>query len=154
MQADTSTSRKYGGTGLGLAISGQLIGLMGGRLRRDKHCRRGQQLLVHDPRARRPAEAIGPPEPRRCAGLAGVVALIVDDNATLRKVLAEKMTEWGMTVTSANSGEAALTALRAAASVGKPVAVALVDRSMPGMDGPELADAAIAADPASARGSC
>ena len=80
-------------------------------------------------------------------GLAGVTALVVDDNATQRHVLAEKMTEWGMAVTTAESGETAIATLRTAAAQSRPFAVALLDRSMPGIDGLELA-AAIAADPA------
>jgi PAS domain S-box-containing protein len=142
VQADTSTSRKYGGTGLGLAISGQLIGLMGGSSGVTSTVGEGSTFWFTI-RVRASAETA---RDSSDADLSGVVALIVDDNATLRRVLAEKMSEWGMTVTSANSGEAALTALRAAAKLGKPVAVAVVDRSMPGLDGLELAGA-IAADP-------
>ena len=78
-------------------------------------------------------------------------ALIVDDNATQRGVLSAYLTDWGMTVSTAADGEAALAALRAAAGEGRPFAVVLVDRSMPGMDGVELKNA-IVADPALAPG--
>jgi two-component system sensor histidine kinase/response regulator len=143
VQADTSTSRKHGGSGLGLAISGQLIGLMGGVSGVTSTVGEGSNFWFTI-RVRASAQTA---RDSSDADLSGIVVLIVDDNATLRRVLAEKMTEWGMAVSSANSGEAALTALRAATRLGKPVAVALVDRSMPGLDGLELAGA-IAADPA------
>jgi CheY-like chemotaxis protein len=76
-----------------------------------------------------------------------VPALIVDDNATQRMVLAEYMTDWGMTVTTTESGRAALATLRTAALYGRPFAIALVDQYMPEMEGLELKDA-IAGDPA------
>ena len=144
VQADTSTSRKYGGTGLGLAISGQLVALMGGLCGVTSTLGEGSNFWFTI-RVRATAEP-GLPEPAD-AGLSGVVALIVDDNATLRRVLVEKLAEWGMVASSANSGEAALTALRAAAAAGKPVEITLADRTMPTMGGLELARA-IAADPA------
>ena len=81
------------------------------------------------------------------AGLAGVTALIVDDNAVQRSVLSEYLTDWGMTVSTADSGPAALATIRTAAARGRPFAVAVLDRSMPGMDGLELKDA-ILVDPA------
>ena len=91
VQADTSTSRKYGGTGLGLAISGQLVGLMGGDSGVTSTLGEGSNfwftIRVH---AKTDSAAHDPGD----AGLSGVVALIVADNATLRRVLAEKMTEW------------------------------------------------------------
>ena len=80
-------------------------------------------------------------------GLAGQRALIVDDNATQRAILSDYLTGWGMIVTTAESGPTALDTLRAAADRGAPYAVALIDQSMPGMDGLELTRA-IVGDPA------
>jgi PAS domain S-box-containing protein len=145
VQADTSTSRKYGGTGLGLAISGQLVALMGGGCGVSSVLGAGSTfwftICVH---------AAGGPAthdlPAPEAGLAGVNVLIVDDNATQRSVLSEYLTGWGMTVTTADSGRAALATLRTAAIHDRPFAVALIDRSMPEMDGFELKNA-IVADP-------
>jgi two-component system sensor histidine kinase/response regulator len=79
------------------------------------------------------------------ADLTGMSALIVDDSATQRSVLSEYLTDWGMRVTTADSGEAALRSLRAAAAEDRPFAVALLDRSLPDMDGLTLENA-IAAD--------
>jgi two-component system sensor histidine kinase/response regulator len=78
--------------------------------------------------------------------LAGVSALVVDDNATQRAVLSEYLSAWGMTVATAESGQDALDTLRAAAREDRPIAVALVDRFMPEMDGLEVKNT-IADDP-------
>ncbi|MEA2296210.1 MAG: two-component system, sensor histidine kinase and response regulator, partial [Solirubrobacteraceae bacterium] len=145
VQADTSTSRKYGGTGLGLAISGQLVALMGGNCGVSSRLGAGSTfwftLGVH--------AYAGPATSGLQSsddGLAGVTALIVDDNASQRGALSRCLTDWGMTVETADSGEAGLARLRTAAEQDRPFAVALLDRSMPGMDGLELKDA-VAADP-------
>jgi two-component system sensor histidine kinase/response regulator len=146
VQADTSTSRKYGGTGLGLAISGQLVALMGGDCGVSSRLHAGSTfwftICVN-------ADA-GPPRqelPWPDAGLAGVSALIVDDNATQRAVLSEYLTDWGMTVSAADSGEAAVAALRTAAGKGLPFAVIVLDQTMSGTDGVDVKNA-IVADPA------
>src|SRR5205085_8550522 len=68
----------------------------------------------------------------------GVRVLVVDDSAVQRSVLAEKLTEWKMLVTAAGSAGEALRILRAAEADARPFAVALLDRSMPGIDGLEL----------------
>ncbi|MDQ3640423.1 MAG: response regulator, partial [Actinomycetota bacterium] len=146
VQADTSTSRKYGGTGLGLAISGQLVALMGGdcgvtstfgagsefwftvRVNADAGQRRHDRLSLD-------------------ADLAGVSVLIVDDSATQRNLLSGLLAGWGMSVTTAASGTEALVAMRAGVTEGRPFAVAVLDRLMPDMDGLEL-KAAIVSDPA------
>ena len=134
VQADTSTSRKYGGTGLGLAISGQLIALMGGDCGLWSRLGVGSNfwftICVHadDEHERDPLLT---PD----AGLAGVTALIVDDNAAQRSVLSDYLTDWGMIVSTADSGESALATMRAATSDGRPFAVAVLDRFMPEMDG-------------------
>jgi PAS domain S-box-containing protein len=144
-QADTSTSRKYGGTGLGLAISGQLVALMGGDCGVSSQLGKGSSFwfTICVSADTRQASSDSPPLD---AGLIGITALIVDDNDAQRAVLADYLTEWGMAVTSVDSGAGALATLRGAAMDGRPFAVALTDRSMPGMNGLELNDA-IALDP-------
>jgi CheY-like chemotaxis protein/HPt (histidine-containing phosphotransfer) domain-containing protein len=73
--------------------------------------------------------------------------LIVDDNATNRKILSHQLGSWGMVHAEVDSGARALDALRAAARRGEPYDLAVLDLMMPGMDGLELARA-IKADPA------
>lgn len=145
VQADTSTSRKYGGTGLGLAISSHLVGLMGGTCGVSSQLGAGSTfwftIRLHAGHEQAASRQLAPE-----AGLAGFSALIVDDNAGQRGVLSEYLTEWGMTVSTADSGPAALTMMRTALSHGEPFAIALVDQSMPVMDGLELLKA-IVGDP-------
>ena len=141
IQADTSTSRKYGGTGLGLAISAQLVALMGGDCGVSSTPGVGSDFWFTIAVSADPVQSTGPVVPD--ADLAGVNVLVVDDNATQRSVLAEYMTDWGMIVTTADSGEAALATMRTAATRGQPFAVAILDRTMPGMDGVDLTGAIV-----------
>ncbi len=145
VQADTSTSRKYGGTGLGLAISRNLVALMGGDCGVSSWPGEGSTfwftIRVHADTDRTRRGRL--PD----ADLSGVIALVVDDNGTHRHVLAQYMTDWGMTVTTADSGSSALTAMEAAVLERQPFAVAVVDRSMPEMDGLALTNAVVS-DPA------
>jgi len=146
VQADTSTSRKYGGTGLGLAISGQLVALMGGDCGVSSRPGQGSTFwftIRVQADARRSTEELAAAVP----GLDGVTALIVDDNAAQRQVLSEYLSNWGMVVTLAESGDAALAAMRTAAGAGRAFSVVLLDHSMPGLDGLEVRDA-IVGDPA------
>jgi PAS domain S-box-containing protein len=146
VQADTSTSRKYGGTGLGLAISGQLVALMGGDCGASSELGAGSSfwftIRVYADSGQAPHHLLVPDE-----DLAGVSALIVDDSDTQRSVLSDYLSGWGMAVSASGSGPAALAALQAAATGGEPFAVALIDRSLPGMNALEVNDA-IAVDPA------
>jgi PAS domain S-box-containing protein len=145
IQADTSTSRKYGGTGLGLAISGQLVALMGGDCGVFSEPGAGSDfwftIALHADAGQETDELLSPD-----ADLTGMSALIVDDSATQRSVLSEYLTDWGMRVTTADSGAAALRSLQAAAAEGRPVAVTLLDRSLPEMDGRTLEQAIADAD--------
>ena len=145
VQADTSTSRKYGGTGLGLAISSQLVTLMGGDCGVSSHVGAGSTFWFTIRVRALPGGTTVPvaPDP----SLTGITALIVDDSLAQLGVLSEHMTSWGMMVATANSGPAGLAAMQAAAAGGQPFAVVVIDRFMPEMDGLELIDLTLA-DPA------
>ncbi len=145
VQADTSTSRKYGGTGLGLAISGQLVTLMGGDCGVSSRLGEGSTFWFTIGVRADAGQAV-PALPPVDVSFTGVTALVVDDNATQRSVLSRYLADWGMKVNAVSDGEIALLTLREAAVDGGPVAVVLVDRSMPGMDGLALKKA-IVADP-------
>ncbi|HET7720783.1 MAG TPA: response regulator [Acidimicrobiales bacterium] len=145
VQADTSTSRKYGGTGLGLSISGQLVALMGGDCGVSSTLGAGSEFWF-TVRVRTEAGGSDNGAPAPDADLVGVTALVVDDSAAQRRLLSGYLTGWGMHVSTASSGAEGLAAMRAAAGDDRPFAVVLLDRFMPGMDGLELKDA-IVADP-------
>jgi CheY-like chemotaxis protein len=136
-QADSSTTRKYGGTGLGLAISKQLAELMGGRMWAES-AGLGQGSTFHFT-VRAPTAELPPQSKRVLLGtqqeLAGRRVLIVDDNATNRRVLDLQLGKWGLVPSATESP------LRALAMVerGDAFDLAILDMHMPEMDGLQLA---------------
>ena len=136
-QADSSTTRRYGGTGLGLAIAAQIIELMGGRIWVED--RPGGGSIFSFTATFHPQPA-GAEPPRPWQSLTHLPVLIVDDNATNRRILEDVLTNWQMRPTAVGSGSEALETLRDAAQEARPFAVVLLDGHMPHMDGFAVAE--------------
>jgi CheY-like chemotaxis protein/HPt (histidine-containing phosphotransfer) domain-containing protein len=136
VQADPSTTRKYGGTGLGLAISKQLAELMGGEIGVVSAEGQGSDFWFTARLAKQPKREQTPAPP---AEIRGVRVLVVDDNATNREVLHAQLLAEGVRLEEAPSGHAALEALHLAREAGDPFQVAILDMQMPDMDGVTLA---------------
>jgi PAS domain S-box-containing protein len=135
-QVDSSTTRRYGGTGLGLAISQRLAQLMGGAMWAESAGVPGQGSTFHFTIQAQPATLAVRAERRADApDLRGKRVLIVDDNATNRRIFTLQTQGWGMVPRETGSPADALDWLRG----GEPFDVALVDRQMPDMDGLALA---------------
>ena len=138
-QADSSTTRKYGGTGLGLAICKQLTTMMGGDIGCESETGKGSTFWFTVRLELQNGGQESRVTPR--GDLKGLRLLIVDDNATNRKILEQYAKTWGMVSESAEDGPSALHTLHAAAEKGEPFHLALLDMQMPNMDGLMLAQA-------------
>jgi two-component system, sensor histidine kinase and response regulator len=133
-QADASTTRNYGGTGLGLAIVRRLVELMNGRVWIESAVGQGTRFYFT---ASLELCSDAPPERPKVKRdvLAGMRTLVVDDNATNRRILNEVLTSWDLAPTACASAAEALAQLRAAFRGGKPFELLLSDVNMPECDG-------------------
>jgi len=135
VQADGSTTRKYGGTGLGLAISKQLTELMGGAIGVESEEGSGSIFTFTLTFEKQPGDTIQTTPP--LSDLNGVKVLVVDDNETNRMLAMTLLNSWGCRPEEAIGGADAVGKLKQAFRQGDPFPVAILDMAMPDIDGEE-----------------
>jgi CheY-like chemotaxis protein len=129
-QVDASTTRQFGGTGLGLAICKKLVGLMDGRIWVESTVGKGSSFIFVVQLTPCPVD-LARPQHRAIPQLEGRRVLIVDDNATNRRIIRLHAQRLGMVVEEADSGPHALDILGTQGAFD----LALIDHHMAGMDG-------------------
>jgi PAS domain S-box-containing protein len=137
-QADSSTTRKYGGTGLGLTVSGRLVHMMGGEISVRSEAGKGSDFYFTALVGLASAAAV--PESTEAVQLNGKRALVVDDNATNRRILDDILRGWGLEVVTVDGARGALIALDEYRKLGCPFELMITDGQMPETDGFQLAE--------------
>ncbi len=132
-QADSSMTRKYGGSGLGLAISSQLVDLLGGRIWVESAVGKGSKFHFTAQFVLAPEEAAGA-EPGIVPQTGGRPVLVIEDNASCRRIVRQMVAVWGITAVEAATADEGIAALDEAENDKRPYAAVLLDGSLPGHD--------------------
>ena len=137
VQADDTTTRKYGGTGLGLAIVQRLVKLMDGRVGVDSKARQGALFWFEITLGAGPKQtkAVLPPD------LQGKRILVAENNDTNRALVADYLRHWGADCATALSGHDALALLQNSTATGQHFDLAIIATDLPGLEGAEPAEA-------------
>ncbi len=135
-QADASTTRKFGGTGLGLTISMRLAEMMGGRIGVESEEGEGSRFWFTAVFGKQSVDKVHVAELDE--DIRDKRILVVDDNATNRRVLNQMLSSWGCRHTEVPGGKSALEELRTAVKDGDPYKIAILDMQMPELDGEAL----------------
>ena len=137
-QVDASTTRRFGGTGLGLSISRRLVEMMGGEIGVKSEEGRGSTFWLVIPFPIAELES-ATSQVAAARTLAGKRVLVVDDNATSRRLMGVLLETWGCLHAEVESPAQAMEALRAARLRDAPFDLALLDMLMPEINGDVLA---------------
>jgi signal transduction histidine kinase/DNA-binding response OmpR family regulator/integral membrane sensor domain MASE1 len=134
VQVDGSMTRLYGGTGLGLSISTRLVSMMGGNVRVESEPDKGSDFYF-TVRMKTASGQVPQVESLPLERLENLRVLVVDDNATNRRILREMLVGWRMKPTLVESAQEALKELERSKNDPDPYVLILTDNDMPGMNG-------------------